>query len=138
MEVNELEIKVEVTAGVWQRFSMLCVGKDAAEVLAEMVNTAWEKAPVALKRQIGETVVEEAKATTEETPTAPQPTATEEMPIVESAVEAVTATPEPAVEQPATEETKFEKKAEEEVTAATDETPIATQQPTATEETPIA
>lgn len=125
-----MEIKVDVSAETWQKFKMLCTtNKDETAVLTEMVENAWKMAPPEIRKRRGETVdlrEEEPKVGLEkETVTAPQPTATEEMPIVEPAVETVTATPEHAVEQPATEEAKPEKEAELEKVTATEETPTA-------------
>ena len=47
-----MQIQVDVSNDVWQKFCLLCTGKDPKTVLTEMVENAWRAAhPVEGKTQ---------------------------------------------------------------------------------------
>ena len=49
-----MEIKVDVSHEVWQKFYLLCTGKDPTAVLTEMVENVWGLAHPEIKKLQGE------------------------------------------------------------------------------------
>ena len=49
-----MQISVEVSHDVWQKFCLLCTGKDPTTVLTEMVENTWRATHPEIKELRGE------------------------------------------------------------------------------------
>jgi len=56
-----MQISVEVSHDVWQKFCLLCTGKDPTTVLTEMVENAWRATHPEIKELRGEQPTEAQK-----------------------------------------------------------------------------